>query len=187
MYLNLSIKNNLKKITSDFLNLKIYNFQQAIDFVKNLPYARNSKRDNYELVLSEKRGTCSTKHALLAKLSEEQNFQFDLYLCIFEMSTENTPKIKKILQQNNLFFIPEAHCYLYSKINDQIIDITFPENTSNNLNILYKEKINPEDIGQYKIKMHKDYLMKFITSEKLDISFEKLWEIREKCIKELSR
>ncbi len=58
----------LKQITSYFLALGITDFYQAIDYVHQLPYGRNSDRTNYLQVLSEKHGACSTKHALIAEL-----------------------------------------------------------------------------------------------------------------------
>ena len=40
-------------------------FEELIVKVKNLPYGRNANRYDFSLVLSENKGTCSSKHAFL--------------------------------------------------------------------------------------------------------------------------
>lgn len=54
------------EVSREFLTHGLVHFRQAAQFVKQLPYGRNTDRSDYRLVLSEGRGTCSTKHALLA-------------------------------------------------------------------------------------------------------------------------
>ena len=107
-------------------------------------------------MLKENRGTCSTKHAILAKLAKEQNFPFELHMCIFKMNANNTPIIEKILTKYNLPYIPEAHCYLYSTSDKKIIDITFQNEKTEIENIIHTETIKPEEIGEYKINTHKN-------------------------------
>ncbi len=63
-----------------FLALGITDFYQAIDYVHQLPYGRNSDRINYLQVLSEKHGACSTKHALIAELARSLNIDLRLKL-----------------------------------------------------------------------------------------------------------
>jgi hypothetical protein len=40
-------------------------FEALIEKVKNIPYGRNSNRTDFSLVISENKGTCSSKHAFL--------------------------------------------------------------------------------------------------------------------------
>src|SRR5438067_715217 len=62
----------------------------AVDFVWKLPYGRNRHPEDPLCVLTEARGTCSTKHALLARLLEEEGIGgFELRLGIYEMMEAN--------------------------------------------------------------------------------------------------
>jgi hypothetical protein len=53
-------------ISAQFLFYGKRDYHAAASYVQSLPYSRNSERSDYGLVLAERRGTCSTKHALLA-------------------------------------------------------------------------------------------------------------------------
>ncbi len=48
----------LKKIK--FTGIK--NWQSLLGFIGNLLYGRNANRENFTLVWSEQKGTCSSKH-----------------------------------------------------------------------------------------------------------------------------
>src|SRR5690242_11985172 len=87
------------EITAQFVALGIANFRSAARFVHQLRYGRNADRADFRLVLSERRGTCSTKHALLAKLAIEQQLEVDLTLGIYEMSESNTPGVGAVLDK----------------------------------------------------------------------------------------
>ena len=171
------------------LDLGLSNFEAVFNFVKALPYGRTKNRDDYTQVLLERKGTCSTKHAFLKAIAIENNID-DLKLClgIFEMNAANTPKIKSILEQYQLQYIPEAHCYL--KHNDTIIDITFNSDhktkPSFSETLLYEVYIEPRQIGAYKVTFHKSFLKTWIKNEQLRFSLKQLWNIREACILALS-
>jgi hypothetical protein len=53
----------------EFVALGLGGYREAAHHVRYLPYGRNSDRSDWRLVLKEGRGTCSTKHALLAELA----------------------------------------------------------------------------------------------------------------------
>ncbi len=49
------------------------NFDELIEKVKNIPYGRNANRYNFSLVLSENKGTCSSKHAFLKDFADKED------------------------------------------------------------------------------------------------------------------
>jgi len=59
-------------LSREFIALGCTDWKAALCYVKKIPYARNSDGNNFHLVLGEQCGTCSTKHALLVALAEEQ-------------------------------------------------------------------------------------------------------------------
>lgn len=162
-------------------------FKSVLNYVKQLPYGRNTNRSDYTLVLKENKGTCSTKHAFLKAIAIENNIDnLELYLGVFEMNATNTPKIKSVLETHQLACIPEAHCYL--KYNKELLDITFNTDDTPAFvdTLVYEITIKPEQIGDYKIDFHKSFLKTWIQSEHLQISFNQLWSIREDCISKIS-
>ena len=72
-------------VTAHFLSLGIRDFRDAARHVWRLPYGRISDRSKVLLVLTEGRGTCTTKHALLAELAAEHGVDVGLTLGIYEM------------------------------------------------------------------------------------------------------
>lgn len=163
----------------------VHTFSDAMSFVKNLPYGRNSNREDLTLVLTEAKGTCSSKHALLKYLADE-NLQpeIKLMLGIFKMNGENTPKVKSILDKYDLKYIPEAHNYL--KIQGKIYDCTTQNSSEINFvnDLLEETEIQPADVSDFKIKFHKDFLRNWIADK--SICLDEIWKIRESCIKSLS-
>lgn len=54
-------------------NREISTWEELTTYVQKIPYGRNSIRDDFSLVVTENRGTCSSKHALLKSLALEFN------------------------------------------------------------------------------------------------------------------
>ncbi|MFN6341326.1 MAG: hypothetical protein ACK4Y6_02890, partial [Bacteroidota bacterium] len=62
------------QISKEFIDRNIFTFNQASIFVRQLAYGRNADKNNLTSVFTDNCGTCSTKHALLKKLADENNF-----------------------------------------------------------------------------------------------------------------
>lgn len=170
-------------VTTAVITCGIRDFRVAGRHLHHLPYGRNTDRANFRLVLSEGRGTCSTKHALLAALACEQQLPVTLTLGIYQMHGRNTPGVGTILARYGLSFIPEAHCYLTYE--EKRIDVTRSgiEPTEPIDDFLYEETILPSQIGEYKVDFHKRFLRSWLVeTETNGYSFDELWNIREACI-----
>lgn len=184
---HLEIKSN-DPMTNLIRELNIKTWSELIDFIKKLPYGRNKNRDDLSLVVKERKGTCSSKHALLKKLADLNAIpNVKLILGMYKMNHLNTPKIGNAILESGLNYIPEAHCYL--KLNNKRFDITTNNSHIDNLanDILEEIEIDPEQVSTFKIDFHKNYLKKWIKENAIDLSFEQLWKIREDCIKNLSK
>ncbi len=158
-------------------------YQEALDFVNQLPYGRNQST-TITCVLEEKRGTCSTKHAFLAALAQENELPFKLMFGYYHMNEQNTPAIGDTLDNHGLPFILEGHCYL--KFQGQIIDVTFPDSIKMELgfDIFDEQEISPFKLHQ-KPFSHKEKLKKWLKDNpSYPIQdLEQVWKIRESCIK----
>lgn len=166
----------------------INSFHEAIAFVGGLPYGRNTDRADYMLILKEKRGTCSTKHAFLAVLAHELSLTIDLVIGIYEMTELNTPGAGAVLTRYNLKAIPEAHCYLRSA--NYRFDITrssTPKDPS--VHFFAEQTIVPQQIGDFKTEFHRRHLADWLDRKNINrrFSLQSAWEIREECIAALGK
>lgn len=188
--------NSKDKLTLTCRDLGINNWKDLTKYIQNLPYGRNANRHDLSLILTEKQGTCSSKHAFLKKIADLNQLQnVKLYIGIYKMNSSNTAKIGNILTKNEfdyqLEYIPEAHCYL--KING--IEHDFTNNNSDfeklRNDILEEIEIESHQVNEFKVNYHQDFLRKWIENyNKLSdsvINFDTIWEIREKCIYKLSK
>lgn len=176
-------------IAEEFLKRGIHTFDEACLFVQNLPYHRNTDKDNPKTVFIDNCGTCSTKHALLKQLCIEHNeHDIKLVLGIFKMNGTNTPAIYKTITTYNLEYIPEAHTYLTYQ--GHYFDFTkvssAPADFSDDL--IFETEILPDQINHYKIHLHQDFLRKWLhDNTTVSYSFDEIWSIREQCIANLSK
>jgi len=179
---------SMGQISKEFTDRNIVTFKQASLFIKQLAYGRNADKNNLATVFTDNCGTCSTKHALLKRLADENEFEkVKLIVGLFKMNKKNTPQVSSTLQKYNLEYIPEAHCYL--KFEDQIIDLTkLNSKPSDFLDELIEEiEILPDQITNFKVNYHKNYLASWLDKNKqINLSLNDLWKIREECIQKLS-
>ncbi|MQP24177.1 hypothetical protein GFJ94_03760 [Flavobacterium sp. LMO8] len=163
------------------------NFEELINKVKNLPYGRNANRHDFSLVLSENKGTCSSKHAFLKDFADKNEIEnVKLYIGIFKMDEVNTPKLGDLLSKNNINYIPEAHCYL--KINQIPVDATTSDSFYDKIkqDIMEEIEITPNQVSDFKVEYHKAFLKKWIKESNQNNTFEEIWKITEQCISKLS-
>ncbi|MBA5793786.1 hypothetical protein H1R17_12120 [Flavobacterium sp. xlx-214] len=176
------------EISLEFLKRNMLTFHQAITYIQKLPYGRNADKDNLSTVFIDNKGTCSTKHALLKQVADENNFnEMQLILGIFRMNAQNTFKIAKTLKEYNLEYIPEAHNYL--KYKGKIFDFTRMNSSATDFatDLVYEIDIKPSEINQTKIQIHKNFLIDWLNENpNITYSLNEIWSIREQCIKDLS-
>ncbi len=157
-------------------------FRAAAAFVAHLPYGRGRGRDDLA-ILDEGRGTCSTKHALLARLAREHDVAVALILGIYLMDGANTPGVGAVLAAHGLTAIPEAHCVL--RWQHHTIDLTRPNITALPT-FLREEAIAPEDIVTRKPRLHREFLAGWLPTNLPDWTLADLWRVREACIAALA-
>lgn len=183
------------KLSSDqtystrFREAGIHFFKEACDFVANLPYGRNANREDFGLVLSEGKGTCSSKHALLATLAlENEHPEIELIAGIFLMSEETHSKLNGFFADKSYSNIPECHCYL--RFNGERFDFT---DTSNGLEriapkLVREQRIDPNQVSDWKVMIHKHYLQGWLNrNPNLSLTLDEIWKDREEAIGLLSQ
>ena len=174
-------------VTRLFNEKGIFEWNDALRLVRTIPYGRNPDRVNFLQVLQNEKGTCSSKHALLKILADENGWKdVKLILGMYRMSGENTPATGPVLKQYKLGYIPEAHCYL--SVAGERIDVTSRHSDIRNVlpDILEEQEIIPSQVGDCKVLYHQSFLKEWIQKEKIPYQFDEIWSIREKCIAALS-
>jgi hypothetical protein len=174
-------------ITARFRAAGVRDLAGAARRLLALPYGRIADRDAFWRVLDEGRGTCTTKHALLAELAREQSIDVTLVLGVYEMSERNTPGVGGILRAHGLAAIPEAHCYLRHR--GERVDVTgVPAGAEPIERFLHEEPITVEQIGAYKRAVHRRVLGEWLDGSEAyrGRDLEEVWRIREACIAALS-
>lgn len=175
-------------ISKVFLARNIRDFEHASNWIAQLDYKRNTDKYNLETIFTEQCGTCSTKHALLKTLADENGFEdLKLVLGIFKMNSENTHRIANTLSKYGLNYIPEAHNYL--KYQDTILDFTRINAAASDFenDLLEEIEINPAQITDFKVNFHQMFLRKWLNQNpQITYNLAELWEIRELCVRVLA-
>jgi hypothetical protein len=174
-------------LTQQIHNLGIHSWEDLLIYVKNIPYGRNANREDFSLVLKENKGTCSSKHAFLKEVADQNKIpNVRLIIGIYKMNEFNT-KIGTILSDNSIDFIPEAHCYL--DINGERFDFTTRSSNFAKIenDLLEEIEIEPFQVGKFKIEYHQNFIKKWLLNSNSTANFEQLWAIRERCIAFLSQ
>ncbi|HXC07542.1 MAG TPA: hypothetical protein VNV61_01330 [Steroidobacteraceae bacterium] len=163
----------------------IFSFAQLTQRVTVIPYGRTSS-ESPVAVLTENRGTCSSKHRLLAEVAQEfQQFAITLTVGIYDMHEDNTPGVGVILDAAGVASIPEAHCYL--KVDDSRFDFTGLRRgaTSPFQSLESETAVLPKDLVQHKRRLHANRLLNWAGQHGL--SLDDAWAIREACISALAQ
>lgn len=171
-------------VSDRFRKKGIDTFHDAVRYIHNLPYGRNRSPEKPFTIIIEGKGTCTTKHACLKLLAEENNINsIEFHMSIYTMNSVNTPAVKAVLDCYKLEYILEAHTYLCYAGNR--FDFTHPglnkklwEN-----DILIEVAIDADQIGDWKREYHKSVLIDWIKRDKIPYTLDEIWTIREECIK----
>lgn len=160
--------------------------REAIRLVRELPYGRPDGAPDPLAVLEADVGTCSTKHALLARLCDELGVaDVRLTLGFYEMDALNTPPVGPVLAEHGLEAIPEAHCYL--RHDGERFDFTGTGADGVPIEgFHHEEPIRPDQVGDYKERRHRAVLAEWSASLDRELDVAALWAIRESCIEALS-
>ena len=174
-------------IGSTFVQRQIFTYRAAADVIWSLPYARNSDGPGkYKRVLIEERGTCSSKHALLAALAREEGLAVQLFLGFYELNGINAPGSAKTLRHYGLDAVPESHCWLQH--DNHFIDVSWPADAiqqrdlaTKRRNYFWQQVIQPEDVDAKRDELHRLVIKEWAAKKGLAFSVEQILAILVEC------
>ncbi len=142
------------KISKKFLELNITSFKDACYFIHNLDYGYNKNYDDEMILFKEKKGTCTSKHGIIAGLAKELNIPLYRHVCVYKFTEEITNGADEILKKYNIPYVPMVHCFL---VYDQYrFDLT--EGNNNGKKKLIDEYIISERVDPF-ISGKEEYLI----------------------------
>ncbi|NVM18876.1 MAG: hypothetical protein HWN80_14260 [Candidatus Lokiarchaeota archaeon] len=103
------------ELSNKFLNLGIKSFNDACDYVHNIDYGYNSNYEDKMIFFKEKKGSCTSKHAVIAGLAQELNIPLYKHVCVYKFTEEITTGVQEILNKYEIPYVPMVHCFLVYK------------------------------------------------------------------------
>lgn len=160
-------------------------FGALCEHVRALPYGRVSHAADVLSVLREHKGTCSSKHRLLAAVAHDCGHpEIELVVGIYAMSEVNTPGVGAVLRTASCVAIAEAHCYL--RVGEARWDFTglSAGRESPFASLLEEHVVLPEALGTQKLSLHHQALVRWAAF--VGQSPAAAWSLREACIDALT-
>jgi len=132
------------EITKKFLELGIKSFKEACHYVHDIEYGYNTNYDDKMIFFKEKKGTCTSKHAVIAGLAEELNIPLHKHVGVYKFEEEISSGTNEILKKYKIPYVPMVHCFLIYK--NFRFDLT--EGNCNGKNtiiddFIYEQKVDP--------------------------------------------
>jgi len=175
-------------ISNEFLRLGVTGFIDACQYVQRLPYGYNSDRDDLLILFKEGKGSCTTKHAVIATLAEELALPIVKKIGIYGMTEDIVTGTNDILKTFNLPYVPMLHCFLV--YGDYRVDLTQGNRNGKNRPIdefLHTEKVRPNISAKEEYLLYRNALKnRILLREELRGSdVKRILQAREEGIKVL--
>jgi hypothetical protein len=132
------------ELSKKFLELGIKTFKEACNYVHNIEYGYNTTYDDKFIFFKEKKGTCTSKHAVIAGLAEELKIPLYKHVGVYKFTEEISTGTEEILKKYKIPYVPMIHCFLVYK--DYQFDLTEGNCNGKNTsieNFIHEEKVDP--------------------------------------------
>lgn len=181
---------NAGVISAQFLSLGIKSFIKACQYVQEFPYGYNTDRDDLMILFKEKKGTCTTKHAVIASLAHELNLSIEKSIGIYAMTEEIVTGTDEILEKYNLPYVPMIHCFLV--YGEYRVDLSEGNNNGKNQPLeefLFTQQVEPNISAKTEYLLYrkalKDHILK--RKEMKGVEISQILHAREQGLKLLKK
>jgi hypothetical protein len=169
--------NSVGELSIKFLDLGIKTFRGACDYVHNIDYGYNTNYEDKMILFKEKRGSCTSKHAVIASLAQELDIPLYKHVCVYKFTEEITTGVDKILKTFEIPYVPLVHCFLVYE--NYQFDLT--EGNRNGKKTHIEECIHSERVDPFISRKDEYLLFKKILKEKI-LPSKEMEGITEKTI-----
>lgn len=151
------------ELSKKFLALGIKSFKEACTYVHTTDYGYNTNYEDKMIFFKERKGSCTSKHAVIAGLAQELDIPLYKYVCVYKLSEEITTGINEILKKYEIPYVPMVHCFLmYDKYR---FDLT--EGNNNGKKKPIDEYIHSERVDPFISRRDEYSLFKRVLTEKI--------------------
>lgn len=154
---------NAGPISRVFLGLGAESFHEACRYVHELPYGYNSDRDDPMILFKEQKGSCTTKHAVIATLAEESGVAVEKHIGVYAMIEEIVTGTRHILEKYSLPYLPMVHCFLDFK--GRRVDLTEGNRNGKNRPVekfLFTKRVSPNIPAKAEYLIYRSVLKEII-------------------------
>ena len=132
------------ELSKKFLDLGIKTFKDACNYVHNVDYGYNTNYEDKMILFKEKRGSCTSKHTVIAGLAQELNIPLYKHVCVYKFTEEITTGVNEILHKYNIPYVPMTHCFLvYDKFKFDLTEGNYNGKKKPIDECLHSEKVDP--------------------------------------------
>jgi hypothetical protein len=173
------------ELSIKFLELGIKTFKAACDYVHKIEYGYNTDYEDKMIFFKEKKGSCTSKHAVIAGLAQELEIPLYKHVCVYKLTEEITSGVNEILKKFEIPYVPMVHCFLVYK--NYQFDLTEGNHNGKKIPIneyIHSEKVDPFISGKDEYLLFKKVLKeKILPSKEMEGIAEKtLLKARAKSI-----
>lgn len=165
------------EISKKFLKMGIASFKEACIYVHKMEYGYNSTYDDDMILFKEKKGTCTTKHAIIAGLASELDISLKKNVGVYRFTEEITTGVQEILNKYEIPYVPMVHCFLV--YNDYRFDLT--EGNDNGKKTSIKEFIQTREVEPFITRKDEYLWFKKVLKEKV-LPLEEMKGIDQKTL-----
>jgi hypothetical protein len=181
-----TITENNGEFSRKFLDLGVSSFKEACLYVHNLEYGYNSDKDDKWILFKEMKGSCTTKHAVIATLAKEIGIPLHKHVGVYKFTENICQGARKITEKFSLPYIPLVHCFLvYGKYRYDLTEGNFNGKKSSIENFIHEELVIPFITRKDEYNLYKDIVEKYIlhSEEMKGIKMYVVLKAREEAIK----
>jgi hypothetical protein len=108
--------------SSAFVERGVTSYRAAAYWTLRLPYGANDDYRSNSVVFSQGRGTCFSKHGIMAELAGELGLEIHKYLSFYLCDASYFPQSLGFLSRSGLPGVPRVHCVLMA--DGSMLDLT---------------------------------------------------------------
>jgi hypothetical protein len=173
-------------VSEKLLQLGIRTFRDAAWHVRRLPYGENTRSLDSLVLLSEGRGTCITKHGLVARLASELALPVFRLEGFYRLNDGIVAGTGAILAEYGIEYIPRTHCFLACP--NGYVDLTEGNCTGKNGTIeSYIEifRVKPDTSEEENELLYRSFYKKMCGEQSCfaNLGVEKMLEVLGRCRK----
>lgn len=173
-------------VSQRFHDLRISTFHQACGYVHGLPYGYNTDRDELMILFEEQKGSCTTKHAVIATLAHELDLPVEKAIGIYAMTEAIVTGTGDILSAHDLPYLPMVHCFLSS--GPHRVDLTEGNRNGKNRSLeefLHTRIVAPAISAKEEYLLYRGVIQTLITTrpELRHVTIKQILHAREKGLR----